>query len=207
MKRANQDSSAVFLEMHKYLTLISFPILIGMSLVAHDALLLLVGAKWQEAVPVLRILCVVNILQVSAILLPAILEGRGNVNATLRYRMLSAALIPLGLVVGVQYGLLGMMWGWCAVIPCTYIYLLSKVLSELELKLSEFLANCVPAGLSTLLMSGAVMLTLNLMQDATGFERVIAGVAVGALSYVLVIKFLFPKDWSSIISFAVNLRS
>ena len=47
----------VFRKMLRFASFLSFPLMLGLALVAHEFILLTVGSKWEPCVPLLQILC------------------------------------------------------------------------------------------------------------------------------------------------------
>jgi O-antigen/teichoic acid export membrane protein len=47
----------VFRKMLRFISFVSFPLMFGLALVAHEFILLTVGPKWEQCVPLLQILC------------------------------------------------------------------------------------------------------------------------------------------------------
>lgn len=48
----------VFRKMLRFTSFLSFPLMLGLALVAHEFILLTVGPKWEQCVPLLQMLCV-----------------------------------------------------------------------------------------------------------------------------------------------------
>jgi O-antigen/teichoic acid export membrane protein len=48
----------VFRKMLRFASFLSFPLMLGLALVAHEFILVTVGPKWEPCVPLLRILCI-----------------------------------------------------------------------------------------------------------------------------------------------------
>jgi len=48
----------IFRKMLRFASFLSFPLMLGLALVAHEFILLMIGPKWEPCVPLLQILCV-----------------------------------------------------------------------------------------------------------------------------------------------------
>lgn len=48
----------VFRKMLRFASFLSFPLMLGLALVAHEFILVTVGPKWEPCVPLLQILCI-----------------------------------------------------------------------------------------------------------------------------------------------------
>ncbi|WP_286230757.1 teichuronic acid biosynthesis protein TuaB [Neobacillus mesonae] len=63
-KQSHTALSEGFLHMTKLLSLVSFPILMGLTAISNVFIMTIFGQKWLEAVPILQIMAVVGILRV-----------------------------------------------------------------------------------------------------------------------------------------------
>jgi O-antigen/teichoic acid export membrane protein len=91
----------------RMLMLVNAPLLLGMSALAEPLVLVLLGPKWQPAVPIVRILCVAGVLWPLQTLFPFVLMARNGTRLLWQLEWLKK---PLGLVLltlGVQLGTVG----------------------------------------------------------------------------------------------------
>ncbi len=82
---------------------------------APDLVAILLTGKWEAAVPVLQVICIANIVRLSGMLLPVILEARGRARDVLRFQIVSALFMPIGFAVGSRWGLTGVTAVWLLV--------------------------------------------------------------------------------------------
>jgi len=130
---------SLFTNMHKYLLVIAYPILIGMALLAKDIVVLLLTEKWLPIVPIIQALCVLNLLRVSGMIMPFAISGLGFAKKTFNYALLSSIVLPLAFYVGAQFGLEGVLVSWFIAYPIFYVFLLFILLPKLKLPISKFL--------------------------------------------------------------------
>lgn len=147
-------AKSVFLEMHRYLLLITCPMFAGIASISQQIVDLLLGEKWSAIAIPLQLLCATNIIRVSAQLIPRVLEGMGQPIASAKYQLITGILCPLGMFLGTYYGLNGVILGWLVTLPLTYIYLYLTAAPLLNISAKEFLATVIPplaSGLSIIL--------------------------------------------------------
>jgi O-antigen/teichoic acid export membrane protein len=186
MARLQDDPEAtrkLFLDLHRHLLIISFPILLGLAIVADDLIVLLLTEKWRPLVPALQGLCLVNLVRVSGILLAPVLNGRGHAGMVLRYTVTSAILLPLAFYFGARHGLLGVVAAWALAYPPLYLILLVNCLRNLGLPVRAFLRSGVSATVSAAIMTATVLLVKDLAQGTDLLVRLPLSVATGAVAY------------------------
>lgn len=201
-------SRRLLTQMHFALLMIASPVLIGASLTAPDLVAVLLTNKWEGAVPVLQIICLANILRLSGMMMPVILEGRGRAELVLRFQIVSALLLPLGFAVGSRWGLMGLTTTWLVVYPLIYLWLLRLALGEVDMRIRDLVGSVVPILLSNLAMAAAVLLARGLAQDLSHLSRLALSVVVGGVTYAIACYLFIPKTfWHEVRSTLAALRS
>lgn len=186
-----EESRRLFIDLHRHLLIISWPILVGLALVADDLIVLLLTEKWQPLVPVLQAFCVINMLRVSGMLFTPVLNGRGKAGVVLRYATASAIVLPLAFLIGAGYGIMGVMAAWMIAYPPLYLILLINCLRDLELPPARFLRSTTSAFVATLIMGLAVFATSQLVATLPGAVRLAAMIGVGIAAYAGTFFLLF----------------
>jgi len=93
-----------FLRMQELTSMINFPILVGILIVAHLAIPTLLGASWDPAIPLLRILSVVGLGRAVAGTVGPLLLARGRTDLGLKWSLLIATIQVPGILAGVLWG-------------------------------------------------------------------------------------------------------
>lgn len=185
-----EETRRLFLDMHRVLLLIGFPVLTGLALTAADAVHVLLTEKWSPIVPLLQGLCLVNMLRLSGMVLPPVLYARGRPGLMTLYNLGMLLLLPAAIFVGMEYGVVGAVYAWIAAYPLMYVVLLAFSLRELGLPLGRFLASTLPALAATALMAAAVAAVQHRAPDAP-LLRLMLAVVTGALVYGSVLLVLY----------------
>jgi O-antigen/teichoic acid export membrane protein len=178
-----QQCRALFMELHRQLLFITYPLLVGMALVVKDAVTVFLTDKWLPVVPITQVLVIVGAVRVSGMLMPPLLNSRGRARWSLAYSLAGMVLLPAAFLVGVQYGLTGVAVAWIAAYPLLYAMLLRFLRKDLGIRLSELL----DAGRSTLVavacMAVAVMAVQHYAQAVTPGMRLGLSVITGMAAY------------------------
>lgn len=147
-----------FLKISKYIAILFFPSLIGLFLVADDFVRVVLGEKWIPIIYPFKLFCFIGILRTINAIIPPILIAKGRTDITLKYSIMSAILLPAGFLIGVQFGINGVVYAWLAVYPFLTAYLLRLGLKEISLSFTEYIRNLMPSIKATAFMAIAVML-------------------------------------------------
>lgn len=103
---------ALFLQMTRVIALVTFPIMLGVAASAENFTAVVFGPQWGEMVPVLRILAVVGMVQSVTTLVVNIYMSRNQTGLRLRVILPIQAVQVLGIVLGLQWGILGVAAGY-----------------------------------------------------------------------------------------------
>lgn len=190
---------------HYYLLAIVSPALIGVALTAPEVVPVLLNSKWADAIDILAILCVANVVRLSGMMLPSILEGLGRADKVLAYQTLSALLLPMAFLIGSQWGLRGVALSWLVIFPMIYVWLVWTTTRALQMKVADLLACTLPVVLANLAMALAVTGARHFLADHSLVTRLCVLIAVGAVTYVATLALLTPREQRN--DAAVFLRS
>ncbi|NKB37609.1 MAG: oligosaccharide flippase family protein [Gammaproteobacteria bacterium] len=187
-------SRKFYLDTHKYLLAITYPMFAGLALIAEDLIVLVMTDKWSFSTPILQILCVINLLRISVILISPVLLARGHAGKILIFTTISTLSLSFGFFVGAQYSIHHVLLAWLVIYPLLYLGITIVCLNELEVKLGEYLGSMKSACIATLLM----VLTIHSFREAVALEagliRLTADILVGGLSYTAVYFLLFKGE-------------
>lgn len=209
ISRVKEDKEAargIFVNMHKYLLLIALPILTGLAIIADDLVVLLLSAKWEPLVPIIQVLCVLNLLRISGMLMPYAIAGLGMAKTVFQYELLSAVMLPFAFLVGVQYGLEGVFAAWFIVYPVMYLYLFSHLSKLMELEFRVFFSSVKAPAICSFFMITALIAVKALLLKEDHFFNLIVTIVLGALMYAGTYYFLYKKELVSGIQYLKEMR-
>jgi O-antigen/teichoic acid export membrane protein len=173
-----------YLLLTEAITLITLPMCVGLALVSDDLIALVLGPQWGAAVTPLRILCIYLAVNSLSVLISHVLIWTGRAHMNMLLNLLSLAIIPTGLLVGVRYGLEGVAWAWAVTFPLSNVPGYWVVLKQLDLRFSALLLRLLPALQGCALMAIAVLLVRHSLPAGLGTAwRLGAQVMVGAVVY------------------------
>jgi PST family polysaccharide transporter len=179
------------LRITEVLALISFPLTVGLGLVAHDFVVVVLDEQWLPAVGALRLLAFYATLRTIQPLLPQVLIITGDSNFAMRLSLISAAVLPAGFYFGSRYGAEGVAWAWIVLDPILTLPALVRLRGRIQLSLRGYFQAILPALAGCGAMAGAVLGAQYLVQSLGPASRLAIPVVVGALVYCGVVLGLF----------------
>ena len=170
------------------LSLITFPLSIGLAIVADQFVVVVLGDKWWPAIGPLGLLaCYAGVRSVTTPY-PHILQAIGQSGRAMRYNILALCVLPPMFLLGSHWGPEGVAGAWIIGYPIITLPMFRAVLRAIDLPLRDYLDALRPALIGSLVMSSAVMAVRSLLSESLPFA-VQFGLAVGtgAVTYVLVL--------------------
>lgn len=162
---------------------VSFPIFIGIALVADRAVPLFFGDKWVEAVAPLRILCLLGIISSIGTLQASLIKSRGRADWWFYYQSVSSFLNVAIVLLLARYGISVML---AAIVTRAYLAWPFSVVMAIRL-LSIPPWQYLRQFLAPLAATAAMCLAVLLVREATGetgrLNGLILDVAVGLTTY------------------------
>lgn len=177
------------LSMTEGLSIVGFPISIGIALVAGDLVRVLFGEQWTGAITPLRILALFAAYQSVTMPISRVFAAIGDIRFLMHVGMLTLAVLPLSFMVGARWGLAGVAAVWVLVYPITQLPLFIRLFRRIHLTWGEYLRALWP-GVSASLLMGLAIWLLRQWPPVAGLPftaRLALRVCVGATIYTLAI--------------------
>jgi O-antigen/teichoic acid export membrane protein len=94
----------VYLRSISIIALITFPMMIGLLVVADSFVLALLGQKWAAVIPLLQIFCLLGLAQSIGTTVGWIYNSQGRTDWQFRWGMVAGSLLILSIVIGIIIG-------------------------------------------------------------------------------------------------------
>ncbi|MES2663876.1 MAG: lipopolysaccharide biosynthesis protein [Pseudomonadota bacterium] len=190
-----QQKNLVVMQL-KFVSLIVFPLFIGLSCVASDLVPLMLGAKWIDAIPVLQVLAVFGVVQVVILMCTNVLVSAGSSKELFIFNMCGVAVLTLLLVFAVNYGAGGVAAAFVTQSLITLPLLLCLVKLRTGIAAGSMLKALLPATISVLVMAVFLqgLLITEFIQTLVSFIRLPILILTGSVVYTLSIFCLMGKD-------------
>jgi len=176
------------------ISLITFPMGIGMALVAQDFIALFFGEKWQAAVVPLQILAGWASFRSLIALIAPILNATGNARVLMMNGFLCVILYPMGFWIGSQFGAVGLALAWVGVQPPSLIIPCWRMLQVTGTRMRDCFSALWPATSAVIVMGGCLLgLQYLLPETLSLLYRFMIEIALGGFSYVITV-FAFHRE-------------
>lgn len=151
-----QNVRVQYFRLINFITLLTFPILIGLMALAPDFIAILLNEKWRSIVIPLQILCVVGMVNSVGFTVGSVFFGLGRADLELRLDLVNLTCLALAIFIGVQWGIIGVaiaVGAEAMLLNILYFYNIAKLI---ETKLSKIYLSMLPNLVSGTLMGIAV---------------------------------------------------
>jgi O-antigen/teichoic acid export membrane protein len=192
VKREGGSVGPYLIKGMRSVSLLSFPVMWGMSCIAPELVQVLLGEKWTEAALPLALLCLIMPLRVLAPLLHAGLHAVGRADVSFRITWITAVLMCSTFIVGAQFGLIGLSLAWVVGYPVALLFNLLRSCKHMDLHAREVATTLSRPALSCGLMYASVALTRQILPWPIGLSNLVVLIAVGAITCV-VFSFAFNR--------------
>lgn len=136
----------MYLRATRYISVITFPMMLGLFVVAPEFIRVLFGPKWDRSIFLFQVLCLVGMVQSIATTVGWIYLSQGRTDILLRWGIFSTAIIASSFFIGVRWGVEGVAVAYATAsfalsYPCFYI-----PFRLIKLKMRYFLHNFILTG-------------------------------------------------------------
>ncbi|HBV21547.1 MAG TPA: hypothetical protein DEF07_07500 [Nitrosomonas sp.] len=140
----------------RVLSLVAFPVLWGISSIADELVLVILGPKWETAVLPLQLLTLMMPFRMIAYFLPSATDALGRPDIGLKNVLLASAVMPITFLFSVHWGIIGVTIMWVTVYPIILFINYQRSLHIINLQLRDLFFAIIPIVIITLLMYLAV---------------------------------------------------
>ena len=147
-----------FMKGLRIVSCVTFPICIGMMIVAEDLVSVVLTEKWLSIVPVLKILCIYGLVRSLDVLFPPVLLAKYRTSFLLWYGMILLVVMPIAFYAGALASEgVGVACVWVGVYPLLASRMVHEVLTALGLRWVDLWNQIEAAVWPTALMVVTIM--------------------------------------------------
>lgn len=165
-------------------TYLLFPIMLGMSAVAHDMFSVLLGEEWMPTVPYFEVVCLAGLFYPVAMIAFNVLKVKSEGGTIVRIEIVKKALMTLIFALTIPFSVQAVVWGLVAIAFCEMTVNVAASLRFTALTVRRLLGTLLPVAFTAGAMYAAVRLTAWAL-PGNAWLRLAAQVAVGVVAYVL----------------------
>jgi O-antigen/teichoic acid export membrane protein len=189
------------------IALITFPVSLGLALVARDFVVVVLGSKWEGAILALQLLAAYAAFRSITPLLPQVLQTTGDSRFEM-WRMVAAAVVmpPSFYISGQRWGTVGLAMAWMLVDPVLAFMLYWRVFSRIHLSPKAYFGALWPALSGTALMAAVVLAVGVSAREWTAGPRLTVQIGAGMISYGLACLVLHREQFEAFRELLVATR-
>ncbi|HTG38551.1 lipopolysaccharide biosynthesis protein [Sphingomonas sp.] len=184
--RIQDDSAAMgaaFAKSARIVMVVAMPFYAGLAVTAGPLVVVVLGDKWIEAAPLVRVLALAMPFMTLQTLFAPATNARGLPAIAARIGAAGGVMLPLAFLIGIRFGVMGLAWAWVAVWPLYLAFTASRSLDQVGSSAAAMLRAIAPPVLAGLAMA-AITLGVDLLLPAMpALPRLTILVATGALAY------------------------
>lgn len=162
---------------------VMFPVMLGLSAVAHDLFAVLLSEEWMPTAPYFEVVCLAGLFSPVAVISMNILKARSAGPLIVRLEILKKVVMTVIFAVTIPHSVMAVVWGLVAIAFCEMAINFWATRRFTELTLGRFLRTLLPEALLSAAMWLAVRGVGRLIPDSAVL-RLLAGVTVGVVLYV-----------------------
>lgn len=191
------------------LALVMLPASTGLSVAAEPAVLTVLGDRWLELVGVLRVLAPAASWHGIMGLYSAIYMAKGRTDLQLKYTLIGRALMIVGTIVGLNWGILGVAWGVSigTMMDATVNIVVAGRLVDLSLR--RLLSHLKWVLVANFVMAGGVFAVarLDAVRELPPWLQLVVLSGAGIVIYTGLVLVLRPAPYNDILALARSYRT
>ena len=200
----NDRQLRVFRKMLRFTSFVSFPLMLGLSLVAKEIIVIVITDKWIESAGMLQILAVWGAFMPVQSLLTNLLVSCGRSRTFMWCTIVQGVLMLLILLCVYPYGISFMLVSYCVFNALWLFVWRYFVKKEIAITLSMFLLDVVPyMSLAALTMLTAYMLTTSI---ANIYALLLSRIAIAVAIYVGTAYLMRSRELREITDFLLKRK-
>lgn len=197
IKGDKDTTRKVYLKAVHYISLITFPMMSGLLLVAPSVVEVVYGPKWMPVVPVLQILCLVGAMQSIGTTVGTIYLSQGRADLQMKYTIIFAPIVIGSFIVGVYWGIEGVAAGYALATSSIWVWSHKIANKLIDLEILTVFRELIPALCASILMCAALgslyfLQQYFLGQTPTAPCQLAMMIPAGVVSYIVALALFFP---------------
>jgi len=185
-----QDDDArfrsIYLRTAGMIALVTFPMMVGLWVVAEPFVLSVFGPKWALAVPLIKILAPIGMVQSVAATVGAIYQAKGRTDVMFRWGGALGVILVAAFAVGLRWGIIGVAVAYAVATMIIAAPSFAIPFRFIGLRLGDLAATLSRPLIGSLLMAAVVLAIRTALVHATNLVALQVLVATGAVTYILV---------------------
>ena len=190
----NETLRSGYLKVVQYISVITFPMLAGMIVVAPDFVVVVYGAKWAPMILPLQILCLAGAIGSVGHTVGTILLSKGRADIQFKWNIFTAIVLPIAVILGANYGIAGVAAAITVMTVLLFPFIQMITNKLIDLSMFSYFKAIYPAiiGSITLMIFVEAYQRLSLtVYDLPAISMLISSALIGITVYILLMRIVF----------------
>lgn len=159
---------------------------------SKEVILVLIGPKWEPAIPYLRIVCISGMFAPLHSINLNLLKVKGRSDITLRLEIIKRLLEIPAIIIGIRFGMIALLWGMVANAFVGYLINAWYTSKLIDYSVFEQLKDLSLTSLNTLVMAGVAFVVTSFLPTGLIVSFIIKNAFI--VAYVFISGNLFKID-------------
>jgi O-antigen/teichoic acid export membrane protein len=159
LRQSGGDIAGAFPGAVRLVMLAAMPFYFGLAVVAEPLVHVVLGPKWLEAAPIVRLLAIAMPCWTLQTLFQPAIDSAGRPGVTAGTTAIGAVMLPIAFLIGVRYGIAGIAAAWIVAHPILLAIVATRALPVIGVPAGTYLRAIAPpvaAAAAMALLVGAV---------------------------------------------------
>ena len=178
----------IFLRVTGYIAFITFPMVLGILVIAPSVVYALLGERWVGVIPIFKVLCILGLTQSIATNTGWIFLSQGRTDIRLRLQLAFSTLFIISFFIGIRWGAIGV--AACYTIASLLVTPIQFQIAGklINMTFSDVYKKIIAILVCSILMAAIVFITNQfLISKFSNIFKLIIDLFVGILSYIFLI--------------------
>jgi O-antigen/teichoic acid export membrane protein len=185
------EVSRQFLKATLAISIFAFPVFFGISATAPEIVAAILGDTWTLTAVPLQILSLIIPFRMLDLVIPTALFGTGRADISVGNAVIAAVIMPISFLIGIQWGLVGVCFGWLGGYALYFIISLFRALPRLGVRFTDYLKTIAGPAIVSLVMLAVVHAARTALPNEWAMSILALGALVltGALVFGILVWF------------------
>lgn len=183
MQADRETTARAFEKSVRLIMMLALPFYAGLAVTAVPFVDVVLGDKWEEMAPIVRLLaCVMPVVTLQILFSPAT-TALGHPRVQVLAAAAGAVIMPVAFLVGAQWGGVGMAWGWLIGFPLLALITARMAIPVIGTSAGAIWRACLPSLLASAGMATMVLIIDRLAGPLAPMPRLALLVSSGVVAY------------------------
>lgn len=189
-----------FLNAIKYISMVTFPIMFGLSFCAEDFIVVVYGIKWLPAAGPLKLLCFSAALASVHCIVFSLFNAKGRPDIGLKWNLFRLPTTVILVIALSRYGIIGIAWAMflAELLTIATAYFATKIIN---VHFAKYLNAISPAIISSIVMMLCLYLLRRYILSFNAYMRLLLNTLLGCCAYIMFLKIIHRKAVTELYDF------